>query len=525
MEKLLTSNNDSKFINKFLNAIESVGNKLPHPVVLFLILSGIIILASEIFSMFNLGVTYIGFNRLTNNIEEMHVSVKSLLSSSGILFMFSSFTSNYINYAPLGLMLVTIAGVGITEKTGLLVVVLKKILSKTNPRYITFVLIFLGVMSNIAADAIGYLILIPLGAKIFKALNRHPLAGFAATFYGVSAGFAANLLIGPGDAIVSGISTEAAKIYSSNYNVLPTSNWYFMIISTFLLSAIGVLITEKVIEPRLGVYNKSEAEDIEEENDIDLKKNFTTEEEKGMKFAVITMIVYVIAMLLMLIPENGFLRDKGSINTFLSKGLMPAIMLFFMLPGTIYGIVTKKITDSSSFSKIIIQSLSEVGGFLAFALFASQFIVYFNYTNLGIVAAVKGADLLKEFNLVGLPLIILFLLLTCFLNLFMGSASAKWSIMAPVFVPMFYKLGLTPEFTQLIFRVGDSSTNIISPLMTYFAIILVFLQRYDKKAGIGSIISMMLPYTIATVLSWAILLIGWYFLNVPIGPNAFITLN
>ena len=227
---------------------------------------------------------------------------------------------------------------------------------------------------------------------------------------------------------------------------------------------------------------------------------------------------------MMLVPENGVLRDNGNINTFLSRGLMPAIMLFFMLPGTVYGIVTKQITDSSSFSKMIIQSLSEVGGFLAFALFASQFIVYFNYTNLGIIAAVKGAELLKEFNLVGLPLIVLFLLLTCILNLFMGSASAKWSIMAPVFVPMFYNLGLTPEFTQLIFRVGDSSTNIISPLMTYFAIILVFLQKYDKKAGIGSIISLMLPYTVVTILSWGLLLIGWYYLNIPIGPNSLVRL-
>lgn len=524
MEISEKSSFNKRFINRFLNVVELIGNKLPHPVVLFLILSIVIIIVSEIALRSNLNVTYIGFNRVTSNIEEMNVRVRSLLSSSGVLFLFSNFTNNYINYAPLGLMLVTIAGVGLTEKTGLLVVILKKILIKTNPRYITFVLIFLGVMSNVAADAIGYLILIPLGAKIFKALNRHPLAGFAATFYGVSAGFAANLLIGPGDAIVSGISTEAAKIFIPNYTVLPTSNWYFMIISTFLLSVIGVFITEKMIEPRLGRYDRLNSEESEEENDMNLESSLSSEEEKGLKFSVITIIVYILVMLMMLIPENGVLRDNGNINTFLSRGLMPAIMLFFMLPGTVYGIVTKQITDSSSFSKMIIQSLSEVGGFLAFALFASQFIVYFNYTNLGIIAAVKGAELLKEFNLVGLPLIVLFLLLTCILNLFMGSASAKWSIMAPVFVPMFYNLGLTPEFTQLIFRVGDSSTNIISPLMTYFAIILVFLQKYDKKAGIGSIISLMLPYTVVTILSWGLLLIGWYYLNIPIGPNSLVRL-
>ena len=258
----------SNNVDKFLNIVEKVGNKLPHPVVLFFILSVAVIILSGIGESLNLNVTYTGFNNKSKLIETMNVGVKSLLTKSGILYIFTSFTSNYINYAPLGLMLVTIVGIGIVEKTGLLVIILKKIISKTSPRYITLILVFLGVMSNIAADAIGYLILIPIGAKIFKALGRHPLAGFAATFFGVSGGFAANLLLGPGDAILSGISTEAIHILNGSYDVLPTSNWYFMIVSTFLITIIGTIITEKMIEPRLGKYAPEDGENVEESIDL-----------------------------------------------------------------------------------------------------------------------------------------------------------------------------------------------------------------------------------------------------------------
>ncbi|MGL5122767.1 MAG: AbgT family transporter [Fusobacteriaceae bacterium] len=506
------------YLDFFLNFVEKIGNMLPHPVILFLILGVITILLSSVLNYFNINVTYTGFNRNTNTIEEMTVYVKNLLNPEGIRYLFSSFVRNYVNYAPLGLLLVTIVGIGIVEDSGLLELIIKKIIRATNIKFITVVLVFLGVMSNVASDALGYLVLIPIGAKIFQGMGRHPLAGFAATFFGVSGGFAANLLLGPGDALLSGISTEAIKILNPSLEVLATSNWYFMIASTFLITFIGTIITEKIVEPRLGKYDGVN----DTENSLNINESITAENQKGLFYAGISLLLFIILLLILCIPKNGILRVNGKLDFYLSNGLVPTMMLFFMIPGTIFGIINKKISSSNDIATMMIKSLSGVGGFLALALFAAQFISYFNYTNLGIILAVKGATFLKSFNIVGIPLIILFVLLTCFINLFMGSASAKWSIMAPVFIPMFYQLGYSPEFTQLIFRIGDSSTNVISPLMSYFAVILIFLQKYNKKSGIGNLISLMLPYSIATLLSWLIMLIIWFIFNLPIGPGNYL---
>lgn len=514
----MSQTKENKYLDFFLKSVEKIGNMLPHPVILFLILGVITIFLSSILSYFNVNVTYTGINRNTHAVEEMTVYVKNLLNPEGVRYLFSSFVKNYVNYAPLGLLLVTIVGIGIVEDSGLLELIIKKIIRATDVKFITVVLVFLGVMSNVASDALGYLVLIPIGAKIFQAMGRHPLAGFAATFAGVSGGFAANLLLGPGDALLSGISTEAIKILNPSLQVLPTANWYFMIASTFLITFVGTIVTEKIVEPRLGKYDGAS----DTESSLNINESTGNEDQKGLLYAGISLLLFIILLLVLCIPENGMLRVNGKLDFYLSNGLVPTMMLFFMIPGTVFGIVNKKIQNSNDIAAMMVKSLSGVGGFLALALFAAQFISYFNYTNLGIILAVKGATLLKSFNIVGIPLIVLFVLLTCFINLFMGSASAKWSIMAPIFVPMFYQLGYSPEFTQLIFRIGDSSTNVISPLMSYFAVILVFLQKYDKKAGIGNLIALMLPYSIAIVVSWLITLIIWLIFNFPIGPGSFL---
>ncbi len=515
---MMPNEKNKKYLNLFLNFVEKIGNMLPHPVVLFLFLAITTIILSSVLSFFNLNVTYVGFNRSTKVIEEMTVHVKSLLNPEGILYLFSSFVKNYINYAPLGLLLVTIVGIGIVEESGLLEVIIKKIIKATDVKFITVVLVFLGVMSNVASDALGYLVLIPIGAKIFQAMGRHPLAGFAATFSGVSGGFAANLLLGPGDALVSGISTEAIKILNPSLQVLPTANWYFMIASTFLITFVGTFVTEKIVEPRLGKYHDSEENGVEKT--LNLDESISSHDQKALFYASISLFLFIILLCYLSFPKNAILRVNGKLDFFLSNGLVPTMMLFFMIPGTVFGIINKKISNTNDIAAMMIKSLSGVGGFLALALFAAQFISYFNYTNLGIILAVKGANLLKSLNIIGIPLIILFVLLTCFINLFMGSASAKWSIMAPVFIPMFYQLGYSPEFTQLIFRIGDSTTNVISPLMSYFAVILIFLQKYNKKSGIGNLISLMLPYSIAILFSWLIMLIIWFIFNLPIGPGS-----
>lgn len=504
----------TKKSSKFLDMIEIGGNKLPHPLALFFYFCIIVMIISFICEKMGTTITYTGLDRKTMEIKEITLTVKSLLSAEGIRYIFTSMVKNYTGFAPLGTVLVALLGIGVAEGSGLMSATLRKVVTATPKRAITFIVVLAGVMSNIASDA-GYVVLVPLGALVFLSFGRHPIAGLAAAFAGVSGGFSANLLLSTTDPLLSGITTEAAKLLDHNYFVNPASNYYFMFVSTFIITIIGTFITEKLIEPRLGKYEGDVVHEHSELNDL---------ERKGLRMAGITCILFVIIMLLLTVPSNAILRVDGTLKTFTSQGLIPALMMFFLLPGLVYGKIVGTFKDNKDIAKAMGASMSTMGGYMALAFFASQFIAYFGYTNLGTVLAVKGADFLKSIGLTGLPLIVLFVIVSAFINLFMGSASAKWAIMAPVFVPMLMQLGYSPEFTQMAYRVGDSSTNIITPLMTYFPMIVAFMQKYDKKAGIGTLISTMLPYSIAFLIGWTILLIIWFLTGLPIGPGSFIHL-
>lgn len=500
------------FFNKFLDFIEVTGNKMPHPVTLFVLFSIAVIVISEIANRAGTSVIIdTMFNNATRELEHnVTVTSRSLMNAEGLRYILNTMTSNFTGFAPLGTVLVAMIGVGVAEGTGLIQASLRKMVLSTPKGLITAVVVLAGIMSNIASDA-GYVVLVPLGAVIFLSFGRHPLAGLAAAFAGVSGGFSANLLIGTLDPLLGGISTEAARILDPNYMVLPTANYYFMFASTFIITIAGVLVTEKLVEPRLGEYkNASSGEEIEE---------LDKEEKRGLAFAGISLLAFTIIMLVLSVPQNAVLRVDGNINPFINNGLVPTIMLFFLIPGLFYGIGAKTISSDKDVAKLIGQSLGTMGGYLALAFTAAQFINYFSYTNLGTILAVSGADFLKATGFTGFPLIIAFVIVAGFINLFIGSASAKWAIMAPVFIPMFMQLGLTPEFTQVIYRIGDSTTNIISPLMAYFAIVVAFAQKYDKDTGIGTLISTMLPYSMVFLLAWTILLIVWYFLGLPLGPG------
>ena len=369
-------------------------------------------------------------------------------------------------------------------------------------------------MSNIASDA-GYVILVPLGAMVFLSFGRHPIAGLAAAFAGVSGGFSANLLLSTTDPLLSGITTEAARILRPDYFVNPASNYYFMAGSTIVIMFIGTFITEKIIEPRLGEYK----------GDVKVETNDLTDiEKKGLRWAGITILIFCVIIAFLTIPENSILRVDGKLKDWTSHGLVPTLMMFFLFPGLVYGKVTGTIKNDKDAAKMMGSSLATMGGYLALAFAAAQFIAYFSYTHLGTYLAVRGADFLQAIGLTGLPLIILFVLVSAFINLFMGSASAKWAIMAPIFVPMLMRLGYSPEFTQLAYRIGDSSTNIITPLMTYFAMIVAFMQKYDKEAGMGTLISTMLPYSISFLIGWIIFMIIWFLIGLPIGVEGAIHL-
>lgn len=500
------------FFNKFLDFVEVGGNKLPHPVTLFFIFALAIIIISGIADKVGLSVTYTGLNRATNSIEEMTVNTRSLLNGEGIRYIFNTMVSNFTGFAPLGTVLVALIGVGVCEGTGLMSAFLRKIVLATPKSAISAMVVFAGVMSNVASDA-GYVVLTPLGAVIFLSFGRHPLAGLAAAFAGVSGGFSANLLVGTIDPLLAGISTEAARLLNPTYEVTATANWYFMAVSTFIITALGAFVVDKIVEPRLGKYTGEYKGDMNELTDL---------EKKGLLSAGISIIIFVGIMLYLTVPANAILRVNGNLNAWTSNGLVPTMMLAFLIPGIAYGISAKTIKNDKDVASLIGKSLGTMGGYLALAFAASQFIAYFSYTHLGTILAVKGADFLKNIGFTGFPLIIAFVIITGFINLFMGSASAKWAIMAPIFVPMLIQLNYSPEFTQIAYRIGDSTTNIISPLMSYFAVTVAFAQKYDKNTGLGTLISTMLPFSIVFMLGWIVLLFIWYMFGLPLGPEAYI---
>ena len=505
------------FFQKFLVSVDKIGIKLPNPLTLFVILSFAIVILSYFLNKMGISVTYDVTNKTDAGVIETvkkDAAIVSLMNAEGIRYIFSSMVENFKNYPPLGTTLIAMLGVGLAEGAGLVDVVLRKSVASTPKRYITMMLVFLGVMSNVASD-VGYVVLIPLGGVIFLNLKRHPLAGIAAVFAGVSGGFSANLLVGTIDPLLGGISTQAANILQPGYNVAPTANWYFMIVSTVVITLAGTYITEKIIEPRLGKYKGEKEVSMEE---------ITTDQNRGLKAAGISLLVYLGIMLFLTVPSNAILRnpETGSLmvrSAFLD-GLVPIIALAFFIPGLAYGIVAKTIKNDDDAVKYVTKAMATMGSLLALIFVSAQFVAYFSKTNLGIVLAVKGADFLEGMGIKGIPLLMGFILVSAFINLFMGSASAKWAIMAPVFVPMFMRLGYSPELTQLAYRIGDSTTNIITPLMTYFAIIIAFAKQYDEDIKLGTLISMMLPYSILFLIGWTLLMIVWLTLGLPIGPGA-----
>ena len=494
--------------DRFLSVVENVGNKLPHPVTLFFIFAGIVVLLSFILNMLGVTAQHPGTGET--------ISIVNLLSKQGVRKILTQAVDNFTGFAPLGTVLVAMLGVGVAEKSGLIGAMLKKMVLGAPDRLITAVVVFAGIMSSMAADA-GYVVLVPLGAIIFAAKGRHPLAGLAAAFAGVSGGFSSNLLITLLDPLLGGISTEAAQLYDASYSVLPTANYFFMMASTFIITIAGTFVTERIVEPRLGTYKGEHEQDLEE---------VTENESRALRNAVIALVAFIGVLLIMLVPESGWLRsDAGNIlqgipfTPFVSSMVL-LIALFFFIPGLAYGYTSGKIKGNKDIAKFMGESMSSMGGYIVLAFAAAQFVAYFSWTNIGLVMAVKGAEFLQAINLTGIPLLLTFILVCGFINIFIGSASAKWAIMAPVFIPMLMELGYSPEIGQLAYRIGDSTTNIISPLMSYFAIIVAFAKKYDEKLGIGTLISTMLPYSIVFLIVWMIMLAIWLVLGLPIGPNA-----
>ncbi|TAJ08618.1 AbgT family transporter [Marinilabiliaceae bacterium JC017] len=488
-----------------LGWVERAGNKLPHPATLFALFAFSAVILSWITHL--LGVEAV--HPATGEI----IKPFNLISKTGIHRILEEMVDNFTGFAPLGIVIVAMLGIGIAESSGLIGAVIRVLVIKSPKKIITFVLVFSGVLSNMASD-IGYVLLIPLAGAIFHSFGRHPIAGMAAAFSGVSGGFSANLLLGTIDPLLAGLSTEAAHILDPAYAVNPTANYYFMVVSTFLIAGVGTWITERIVEPRLGVYKG----DVESEPIERLSKK----EKKGILYALAVFAISVVIILIGIVPTNGFLLNPG--GSLLDSPLLHAIISFLFLiaggMGIAYGFGCGKYNNDADIMNGMGHAIKGLAGYIVLVFFAAQFVAYFKWSNLGVILAVKGAGLLTTANLGSIPLMLLFVLLSASINMLMGSASAKWAILAPVFIPMFMLLGYSPELSQVIYRIGDSVTNIISPMMSFFALIIAFMQKYNSKTGIGTIIATMLPYSIGFFIAWSLLLVCWYLLGLPLGPDA-----
>jgi len=491
-------------LSKFLDVVERGGNKLPDPLSLFFILSAIVLLASWLLSSMGLQVTHPS--------DGSQVAVLNLLNGAGLQRILSEMVRNFSGFPPFAVVLVSMLGIGVADKSGLISASLKKLVTIVPSSLLPATLVFGGIMSNIASDA-GYIVLTPLGAVLFAAFGRHPIAGLTAAFAGVSGGFSANLFLSSLDPLLSGLSTKAAQLMDPSYNVLPTANYYFMMVSTVLITIAGTFITTKIVEPRLGAWSGDQKSD-QSMTDI------SAAEKKGLLFAGIYALVFSLILLGLTLPSDGLLRDSTAGLKPFYDSIVPLIMIFFMGSGIIFGLTSGSIKSDKDINKMLSDSMGGLGSYIVLAFIASQFVAYFSWSNIGIVVAIKGAGFLKEIGLTGLPLMISFIVVTSVLNIFMGSASAKWAIMAPVFVPMFMMLGYSPEIVQNSYRIGDSVTNIISPLLPYFPIIVAFGRKYKPDLGVGTLVSLMLPYSLSFFVTWTLLFVVWFIFGLPIGPDA-----
>lgn len=498
-------------LERVLAWVERIGNALPHPGTLFAAMALVVVVASAVAALVGVEAVHPGTGEIVRPVN--------LLSVEGGHRMLTGMVTNFTDFAPLGTVLVAMLGIGIAEGSGFIATGLRVLVMAAPKRLLTFVIVFAGILSNTASE-VGYVLLVPVSASIFLAAGRHPIAGLAAAFAGVSGGYSANLLLGTIDPLLAGLSEEAAHIVDPDYTVSAAANYYFMFASTFLVATAGTWITHRLVEPRLGVYTGDERAEVLEA--------LTPKERRGLRWALAAIAIVAAVLVWSVLPTDsipgaGWLRDPDTGDLLRSPFMSGIVALIFIIgatAGLAYGIGAGTYGSDGDVMKSMAKSMETLGLYMVLVFFAAQFVAYFNWSNLGLIIAVHGSELLRSSNLGPIPLLIAFVFVSGLLNLVMGSASAKWAIMAPVFVPMLMLLGYSPELIQVAYRIGDSTTNIISPMMTYFALVVAFVTRWDPEAGIGTVIATMLPYTAVFTVVWTILLAIWLTLGLPVGPGA-----
>lgn len=532
-----------------LDAIERVGNKVPHPVIMFLYLIAGVALLSAVLAAFGISVTetiavpvpiqelrdlrdalggsIIAYDVYTQEefrvpeyvLQEQTFEVRSLLSIDGLRFVFSAFVNNFAGFAVVAVTFVAMAGVGVAEKAGMMAALIRKLVAVAPAALIGFAIIFVGVMSSVASDA-GYLILIPLAATAFLTLGRHPLAGMAAAYAGVSAIFAVNVLITPIDSMLTEITNEAIGLTDAE-PISITANFYFSVASAILMAVVAVVVTQRVVEPRLGRYDRSQGDPNVVADD---RTHDAEGEARGLRYAGFGLAGMVALVLVLTLPSGAPLRDpaSGAIigNTPFMASLIFLITLVFLVCGICFGIGAGTITSSGDVIDGVTKTFAGLAGLVFMLLMISQFIAYFNYTNMPRVAAVELAGVLESAGLGALPLLLGMIVVIILLNLIIPGVVPKWAIFAPVFIPIFVRLGVAPQTVLAAYRVGDSPTNVITPLMVYLPFIVTVAQRYDRKAGIGTIVALMLPYVLFLAVAWIVLFAVWWILGIPLGPGS-----
>lgn len=501
------------FLDRTLDAVERVGNKLPDPITMFLELSVIVVLVSWLCAA--LGV------KALNPANNEWIEARNIFSIWGIKWLWTNVITNFSGFAPLGMVLVAVIGSTAAEKSGFLIALMQRFLGKSKGVVVTAAIMFIGINLNIAGDA-GFIILPPLAAILYMAIGRHPLLGMYIGYGSVAGGFCANIALGLSDALAYGFTEAAARMIDPEWTASVAINWYFLIASCFVLTIFGTIMVEKLLVPRFPISKEQlAAYDFDEES-----ANVTPEQKKALRVAGIAFLIYAIVIVLMSVNLGGnpaILGDEtGSITASaapFTKGIVFTITLALLIPGVAYGIAIGKYKSDKDVWADISQGFAEMGNYVFMCFFISIFTNLFSVSNLGTILAISGADFLKNIGLTGIPLLIGLIFVSCIVNIFIGSASAKWAILAPVFIPMMMLMGFDPAITQCVYRIGDSITNPLSPLFTYMPVILGFARKYDKEAGLGTIISNMLPFSITYAIVWVVQVIVWVMLDLPLGPG------
>ncbi|MGH9192633.1 MAG: AbgT family transporter [Acidimicrobiales bacterium] len=547
------------FVQRFLDGIERVGNRVPHPAIIFLGLVGLVIVLSAIMAAVDVSVTYdvveppaveadeeeLGGSDVPETVvipedyleEELEVQqetteIESLLSADGVRFIFTSFVDNFAGFSVVAVVFVAMIGVGVAEEAGLMSALIRKLVAVAPSSTLTFIIVFVGGLSSVATDA-GYLILIPLGGAAFLSVGRNPLAGVAAAYAGVSAGFAVNALLTPLDGLLTEITNEAIALGDPGRSIDLTANLWFSIASTLFVALVITAIAERITEPSLGPYEGHEPVDVDETGAAPATAvpvvpdathdEVVGDEPRGLRFATWGLLASVAVVTLLTVLPDAPLRNPETGNIFNDSPLMDSLIfiitLLFLIAGICYGIGARTLTSSVDVINAITKTFAGLAGLVFLLLLISQFIAYFNFSNMPTVVAVKMADFLEARDIGALWLLIGFIIVIVILDVIIPGALPKWAIFAPIFVPLFLRLDVAPQTVLAAYRLGDSPANVITPLMVYLPFIVLVAQRYKKDAGIGTIISLMIPYTVIVLVAWLAFFVVWYLLGIPLGPG------